>query len=694
MGLKKTSVYINLLLLLFSIGIVAIIQFTVAIINNDKINNLNNFSALIISNENLSEQLNPVILAENNESSAFINKVKKTADLIDLNFSTLINGGQFNLSSIKLNIHSPEKNHLTLINKSFTTWVNYNKTLKQYLNFNHDQTDLLSKQFSELKFNTEAVKSFEFSEIEHYKKLSLIINIISILLFFLIITLIFLQYSKIVKSLKSIEKIIDEMTNYNTINSDSKLPDEFNDVYEKINNLNTKTNDITHFISQLVNEDYNVKFNNYNENDLIQSPLVKLRDKLKENIEINEKRLEEEKLRQWFADGHAKFNDILRDSSSSINLLAETSLKNIVKFFNAAQGGFFILKEDGKQPYLELTSAFAYDRVKALNKRINLGESLVGMSALEKNTIWLNNIPDDYMEIESGLGEAPPSNLLIVPLKTEDYLLGVIEIASFNEFNKNEIDFLESIARNIATTLETTKITDKTSVLLEESQKKSIELAERDSEMSEKIQQLRDAQIETKRSEFEMTGLISAVDKLLYKIEISVRGKIISANQLFINDIKTRTEELKNMSLSDFISSEQKSIIEKILNDPKNKKSTQHQITFISKNNEEIKVNALFSPVHNEQELLSKIIVLADNVSKIEELTHKNTNLIKETEEKQKQIEEFNLIIQTNLNDYKNQFKEAESKIKKYKDKEELIKEQFESESDQKYTRWLNSFKS
>ena len=103
----------------------------------------------------------------------------------------------------------------------------------------------------------------------------------------------------------------------------------------------------------------------------------------------------------------------------------------------------------------------------------------------------------------------------------------IIEIASFNKFNNNEVQFIENIAEDIASTLETTKISDRTSDLLEESQKKSDELAMRDSEMSEKIDELRVAQKETRRSETEMSSLITAVDKVLFKLELSkLKGKV------------------------------------------------------------------------------------------------------------------------------------------------------------------------
>ena len=76
---------------------------------------------------------------------------------------------------------------------------------------------------------------------------------------------------------------------------------------------------------------------------------------------------------------------------------------------------------------------------KYLKKRIEIGEGLTGTCALEKQTIFLTDIPDNYIEITSGLGDAPPRSILIVPMKTEEAIFGIIELASFNVFKAHEV---------------------------------------------------------------------------------------------------------------------------------------------------------------------------------------------------------------------------------------------------------------
>ena len=130
----------------------------------------------------------------------------------------------------------------------------------------------------------------------------------------------------------------------------------------------------------------------------------------------------------------------MRHFNENITSLSDEVIKNLVHYINASQGGLFILDDtDPKHIYLEMLSAFAYDRKKFLTKRIPLGDGLVGVCALEKNTLYITDVPPDYMSIESGLGDSRPKCLLMVPLKSEDSILGVIELASFNLLKPHEL---------------------------------------------------------------------------------------------------------------------------------------------------------------------------------------------------------------------------------------------------------------
>ena len=155
--------------------------------------------------------------------------------------------------------------------------------------------------------------------------------------------------------------------------------------------------------------------------------------------------------------------------------------------------------EENQEKYLKLVAAYAFDREKYLKKQINIGEGLAGTVALEKKTIFLKDIPDDYMSITSGMGGAKPRSLMIVPLIFNEEVTGVLELASFDEFQPHEIEFVENIAESTALTLNSVRLNVYTKVLLEESNERAEELAAQEEEMRQNLEELKATQEEMQR---------------------------------------------------------------------------------------------------------------------------------------------------------------------------------------------------
>lgn len=277
----------------------------------------------------------------------------------------------------------------------------------------------------------------------------------------------------------------------------------------------------------------------FRKEDKLGMSLANMREKL-------QKVSAEDKKRIWATEGVAKFSEILRASNDSIESLAEQIIINLVKYLKANQGALFIVyQENEDQLYLELTACYAWNRKKGLKKRIEFGEGLVGQVVRDKDTVYMTDIPETYVTITSGLGKANPGCLLIVPLKVNDEVHGVIELASFNQFHAFEIEFIEKLSESIAATLSSVKINEKTRKLLEEARMMNEHMRSQEEEMRQNLEELNSTQEEMQRKEVELTGLFSSINNTLATIEFDLDGYILTANENFCRMMNYSLDEIK-----------------------------------------------------------------------------------------------------------------------------------------------------
>ncbi len=218
---------------------------------------------------------------------------------------------------------------------------------------------------------------------------------------------------------------------------------------------------------------------------------------------------EEEKRRSWATLGLAKFGEILRADYPDFRAFTEVLISELVRYVGANQGGIFVAnRDDETYQFLELLGCYGYGKKRFMTKTIKLrdgrAEGLLGQAFLERNTIVLNDVPDKYVTITSGLGEATPNSVMIVPLKYEDRVEGVIELAAFGAFEPYQIDFVEKLAASITATIEASKRNEQMRKLLNESQIRAEELRAQEEEMRQNMEELHATQEEMQRSEAEM----------------------------------------------------------------------------------------------------------------------------------------------------------------------------------------------
>jgi HAMP domain-containing protein len=218
--------------------------------------------------------------------------------------------------------------------------------------------------------------------------------------------------------------------------------------------------------------------------------------------------------RNWTSDGLAKFAEILR-SNSDLNILTSNIIVELVKYVNANQGGIFI-QENEKASHIDLVACYAYERKKFIKKSIEIGEGLVGQCFLEKSRIFITEVPAKYVNITSGLGDATPRCILLVPLLNNEKVEGVIELASFHVLEEHEIVFIEKVAESIASTLTNIKTNHQTAKLLAETQAQSAQMQSQEEEMRQNLEEMTAIQEEMQRKE---NDYISRIQELEDDIE-------------------------------------------------------------------------------------------------------------------------------------------------------------------------------
>lgn len=317
----------------------------------------------------------------------------------------------------------------------------------------------------------------------------------------------------------------------------------------------------TEFAQEVGKGNYDSTLELLSDEDILGKSLIEMNENLRKAKEEALIQQREEEKRRWINEGLAKFGDILRQNNDNLEALSANIVKNLVNILNANQGGLFIYNDDNTDvPYFELTAAYAYNRQKFIKKQILLGEGLVGTCALEKQTIYLKEIPENYITISSGLGEAKPRNLLIVPLKVEEKIYGVLELASFNEFEDYQIEFVERVAQSIGQTIQSVRTNIRTAELLEKTQQQAEEMKAQEEEVRQNLEEL-----ETIKEELEKRTAEMEENQKQLEWEKSLLDSLLNylPDKIYFKDLKSRFIKVSKSTLEFFGMTRQEELIGK-----------------------------------------------------------------------------------------------------------------------------------
>ncbi len=412
---------------------------------------------------------------------------------------------------------------------------------------------------------------------------------LSLALVFLIIN--FISYSFLYKTLKRwrgkfywVNKSMRELKN--ELNSYQELKDNMKIAFSAIQKIGDKG--FSGAIADISSEQIKSDLQNTNEK------IVRLRRAEEQNAWINE--------------GLAAIASV-KTTDNNIKEYSFQVLKNVIQYLNLNQGQFFIKSEDEEGEYFSLSATYAFDRRKYINKQIRKGQGLLGQLFYDKELIYLTEIPEDYIQIKSGLGGALPRSICLLPFSSEGEIYGAMEIASFNNLEDHHFEYLEKIAARIGFNLAAISAHSTTERMLEESQSLTQEMRAQEEEIRQNMEELEATQIHMKTKQKEMDAVLSS----LSTVELDLEGRVNSANEVFMGITGYKQETIVGKPYRNLIPQHGNDPVqyEIMWNSILEGRTFSGEFRIVDAEGKEIWMAGNFTPIFNENQEPYKVMVIS-----------------------------------------------------------------------------------
>jgi len=334
---------------------------------------------------------------------------------------------------------------------------------------------------------------------------SLMIGVLGLLFLGLIV---FILSTRIIKPIEATTKSLTQLSegsldSIKILKVDSK--DEIGLMAKALNTLNNKFVSIADFTREIGQGNLQVNYPFDSDHDILGQALTRMQDNL---VKLN---IEREK-QDWLKSGINGLNVQIR-GDNNLQDLSRKVISYISKYIKVQVGVLYYT--DNVNQKLIFGAGYAFSKRKELNSVIDFGEGLVGQCAVEKEMIILTEVPKGYFPVKSATGSADPSNVLVYPCIYNSNILGVIEIASFEEITDRQIEFLQNAAQSLAIGLNSAYAKDEMEKLLaktleqkEELQAQEEELREANLELEKQTEILRksEASLQAQQEELRVTN--------------------------------------------------------------------------------------------------------------------------------------------------------------------------------------------
>ncbi len=249
-----------------------------------------------------------------------------------------------------------------------------------------------------------------------------------------------------------------------------------------------------------------------------------LKDNINEMIRNLKETTQKNAQQDWLKTNLARFTRLLQ-GQRDLQAVTKLILSELAPLVSAHHGVFYMMDSQETDARLRMIASYGYRSSRKLPTSFLPGEGLVGQCALEKSRIWLTDVPRDYIVVSSGLGSAPPNNIVVLPILFEQQVKAVIEIASLDRFTETHLSFLDQLMESIGVVLNTIEANSRTESLLTQSQSLAQELQQTNQELAEKARLLSEQNIEVERKNREVEQAKLALEEKATQLALSSKYK-------------------------------------------------------------------------------------------------------------------------------------------------------------------------